>query len=516
MSRALRDGVGHDKRLRALCETRIAFYREYSGLHEYDGVVQDLSPAGIRSALTRLGGEAYSDTLDEEAVLAAEQGVRVRLGEMEYLRREPGLHLENLDVACYDRAYAPEEDRRSARLRHLKAWPEAVAASLETLDMVSSDVARAMLGSARGLAASVTEADGSEGAVALQALSRFVSYLEAVAQAGRPTAPLGSQALTRLLGSADGLTLDLKRVQETIKDERTRIREILRDGLGRLGIRTEDREALRMLSRPVSDFGAVLASARNLVRDAQSFVTSRRLIPWTEGDCLVAPTPAGRRWAVARVSWCAPCEPLTPAQFHLTPPDPAWSADQQRAWLSRFSGLTLPATTVHETVPGHAAHAIAMRHAKTLPRRVIWSELFFEGWAHYVEEMCWEEGFRSGDARFQVGMALESLVRLARVDVAVGLHTGQLTLSEAERVFRKEAYLEGVAASAEAQRGLFEPTYVRYTLGKVLVRRMREQLRARRGAGYSNADFHAELLGLGSPGVGPAARALGLEPGALM
>ena len=36
-----------DARVRALCDLLVPTVRESAGRHEYDGVVQDLSPAGV-------------------------------------------------------------------------------------------------------------------------------------------------------------------------------------------------------------------------------------------------------------------------------------------------------------------------------------------------------------------------------------------------------------------------------------------------------------------------------------
>ena len=137
-------------RLRAVCDLDIADVREYSGRHEYDGVIQDLSPDGIAKGLARLteAGDA-SDPLDDahdEAHLAAfEDTARVRYGELELYRSNPLPHLSGLDLACYDRAYAPQADRDRARLEHLTAWPQAVDAALAALDRVSAPVATAMI-----------------------------------------------------------------------------------------------------------------------------------------------------------------------------------------------------------------------------------------------------------------------------------------------------------------------------------------------------------------------------------
>src|ERR1700685_4693092 len=57
-------------RLRAVCDLDIADVREFSGRHEYDGQIQDLSRDGVRAGLARLAdppgaGPGLHDPHDE-------------------------------------------------------------------------------------------------------------------------------------------------------------------------------------------------------------------------------------------------------------------------------------------------------------------------------------------------------------------------------------------------------------------------------------------------------------------
>src|SRR5438270_233251 len=115
-------------RVRAVCDLEVAEAREYSGRHEYDGKPQDLSPAGVRAGLARLAaarasGDRPADTHDEAQLTAAETQKQVVFAELELHRRNPILHLAELDLACYDRDYAPAAVRAAARAEHLAAWP---------------------------------------------------------------------------------------------------------------------------------------------------------------------------------------------------------------------------------------------------------------------------------------------------------------------------------------------------------------------------------------------------------
>jgi uncharacterized protein (DUF885 family) len=224
----------------------------------------------------------------------------------------------------------------------------------------------------------------------------------------------------------------------------------------------------------------------------------------------VGPTPPARRWAFAMMSWAGPYEPDAPSWYHITPPDPTWPAAQQQEWLEAFNRTTLPAITVHEVAPGHFAHGRVMRRVPGDVRKTLMSMSFVEGWAHYAEQVCVEEGFRADDHRFAAGVAIEALVRVTRLAVSIGVHTGEMTIDEAAHRFEQDAYLQGPAARSEAARSTFDPTYGRYTWGKLEILRLRDQAQAAWAPDFSLQRFHKELLDLGAPPLGLMAPGLGL------
>src|SRR6266542_1418550 len=384
-----------NKRLHALCDLAVSAVREYVGLHDdYDGRVQDLSLEGVRAGLARLGGPPLEDPLDDAYVTAHEHAMRVELGELELHRRNPLYHIGGLDLSCYDRDYAPAEQRAEARRGHLAAWPGAIDAAVGALDRVSAPVAQALLPVVRGLAADLDPAD-----------------------------PLAEKALA--------------------------------------------------------------AHAR-----------------------LVEHAPPSRRWALAMMSWAAPYEADAPSRYYITPPDPLWPHDEQEHWLEVFSRSSLPAITVHEVAPGHFAHGRYLRRVAGDVRRTLHSTAFIEGWAHYVEEVGLDEGFLDGDLRFAGGVAVESLQTDTRLAVSIGLHSGSMSVDDAIARFQSDSFIRGFAARAQATRATFDPTYGRYTWGKLEILRLRERARAAWGSGYSHPRFHTALLEMGSPPLGLLGHAL--------
>src|SRR5258708_5946783 len=142
-------------RLRAVWDMSVAEVREDAGRHEYDGRIQDLSLAGVRLGLRDLAGAAAAggrldDEHDEAHLAVFERATQVSYGELELHRSNPYFHIANMDLACYDREYAPKEERDRARAAHLAAWPDAVDAAITALDTVPVPVAQALAGAARG------------------------------------------------------------------------------------------------------------------------------------------------------------------------------------------------------------------------------------------------------------------------------------------------------------------------------------------------------------------------------
>ena len=488
-------------RLDAVCDAMVAKAREYAGLHRYDGVVQDLSPDGVRSALSRLGGTALADAHDEAHLTCAENSLRVELGDLEFHRRSPLLHLENLDLACYDREYASHGVRRQARARHVALWPAAIDAALASLDELSAPVAAGLLPGVRGLCAAL-DPDEPLDAVALEAHGRFLAHVEHAAAHGDPNAALGEPALAQLLSAMEAIDVDLSAMSTLAEQERARLTELIADACVRYRSGAVASQLVPELVRDHPDADGVLAASTTLTQEVIRWTAEHELVPYNDGVCVVAPSPESRCWAMAMMAPAAPWEDDAPSFFHVTPPHADWSPEKQEEWLSVFSATTLPAIAVHEVAPGHFSHARAVLRAPSPVRRTVFSEGFIEGWAHYVEELAVEEGFHADDPRFAIGVYVEALVRVTRLICAIGVHTGAFDVDEATRRFEGDAFLRGQAARSEAERATYDPSYGRYTWGKLVIRDLRERARHQWGAGFSLHRFHSAMLELGSPPLG--------------
>jgi uncharacterized protein (DUF885 family) len=113
-----------------------------------------------------------------------------------------------------------------------------------------------------------------------------------------------------------------------------------------------------------------------------------------------------------------------------------------------------------------------------------------------------EAGFRANDPRFALGVWIMALLRVTRLAAALGVHRGTMTMDEATKRFEEDAFLLGPAARSEATRATFDPTYGRYTWGKLEIMALRDEAIATWGSRYSLLRFHEALLELGAPALG--------------
>jgi uncharacterized protein (DUF885 family) len=123
---------------------------------------------------------------------------------------------------------------------------------------------------------------------------------------------------------------------------------------------------------------------------------------------------------------------------------------------------------------------------------------FVEGWAHYTEQMMVEAGFRRNDHAFRIGQLAESLIRLGRFIVSIRLHVQDWSVEQGVRFFRDECFMEEGGARREAERGTFDPTYLVYSLGKLMLLKLRRDHKDQQGSKYSLRAFHDQLLGNGT------------------
>jgi uncharacterized protein (DUF885 family) len=77
------------------------------------------------------------------------------------------------------------------------------------------------------------------------------------------------------------------------------------------------------------------------------------------------------------------------------------------------------------------------------------------------------------------------------------MHTKGMTVAQAEEFFITEGYQSAPVARSESKRGTSDPTYGYYTLGKLMILKLRDDYKQKVGAQYSLQNFHDAFIRLG-------------------
>jgi uncharacterized protein (DUF885 family) len=223
---------------------------------------------------------------------------------------------------------------------------------------------------------------------------------------------------------------------------------------------------------------------------------------------LVAEAPPYNRANAAFINTAGPYDKGVASVYNIAPPDPKWSKAEQAAYIPGEAVLLF--TSVHEVWPGHFLQFL---HSNANPDKLegLWvSYAFAEGWAHYCEEMMVDMGLAKDSPERHIGQLSEALLRDVRLLSAIGLHTHGMSVAQSEKMFREQAFQDPGNARQQAARGTYDPAYLNYTLGKLMIRKLRTDWLAKTAAPGSspNADdqsrwheFHDKFLSYGGPPI---------------
>jgi uncharacterized protein (DUF885 family) len=511
------------------------------GLHQYDGRVPDLSEqsradraSALESQAARAGaaGEAPGLSGDDRHDLALlRSAIDEELFELESLRdfeRNPLAYAGVIDVSNYvKRNYAPLDRRVLALTEHLRQVPSVLATARATLRPplprpfvdTALDVYGGTVTFHEGeLPAAVQTAESAVRAAferanagALAALRSFIQFLDGDLRPGAAADfAIGADRFRTMLRAGEMVDIDLDRLLEIGRRDLAQNADRLQAACAIAAPGLSVRDAIKRQSSDHPPADRLIDDAARVLEELRTFVERAGLVTIPSAvRCRVEPTPPFARWAFAMMDTAGPFEASSESFYYVTPPEPGWSAEQTEEWLTKFDYGTLRDVGIHEVYPGHYVHFLHIRAIAGRPlRQVLTSYAFVEGWAHDCEQLMLEQGFRPDDGALRIAQASEALLRDVRFIAAIEMHVRDMRVEDATRLFEEHAYLEPLPAEKEAVRGTFDPGYLNYTLGKLMLRRLRDDARAREGPRFKLDAFHDRLLGLGAPPVPLARRTL--------
>jgi uncharacterized protein (DUF885 family) len=514
------------------------FFAAQSGRHEYDGQLADVSNHGIRREIARLHDERNQiagvdpktlqprERFDREYLLAVVDKDLFWLEKAKFPFSNPGWYIDKIDPDMYlNRNYAPLDVRMKAYIKYARGIPKIandIKANLQSpLPKTYIELGIAQYG---GLAefyaknvtpvfASVSDPDlqkqlSDADAAAAQAMDALKQFLMEERKKATDKFALGADLYAQMINDTERVNVPVDQIEAAGRADLERNTAALKAECDAYAPKVSLLQCTAKMSAHKPKDGAVEAARAQLVM-LKDFVVKNSVvsIPSTE-DALVAEAPPYNRSNAAFIQVPGPYDHGIASVYNIAPPDPKWSKAEQAAYIPSEPSLLF--TSVHEVWPGHFLQFL---HSNGNPSKLeaLWvGYAYAEGWAHYSEEMMYERGLGKGEPETHIGQLTNALLRDVRLLSSIGLHTHGMTVAQSEKMFREQAFQDPGNARQQAARGTYDPAYLNYTLGKLMIRKLRADWVAKHAAAGSAApadeqalwhDFHDAFLSYGGPPI---------------
>jgi uncharacterized protein DUF885 len=487
------------------------FFAAQSGKHEYDGQLPDVSAHGLKREIARLHDERNQlmavdpaklepqDQFDREYLLNVADRDLFWLEKTNYPTTNPYWYLGDIDPDLYlSRNYAPLNVRMKAYIKYARAIPKLatdIQANLKgPLPKPFIEIGIAEFGGfadffkkdAGPVFASVndpamqkdlTDADNS----ASNAMQNLTNYLIGLRKTAIDKFALGKDLFSQMLKDTEEVDVPVEQVEAAGRADLERNTQALKAECATYLPKGTLAACVAKVSAKKPPEGALDAARRQLTM-LRDFVQKNNVVSIPNDDeAKVAEAPVYNRQNAAFIQVPGPYDKGVAAVYNIAPPDPKWSKAEQAAYVP--SEATLLFTSVHEVWPGHFLQFL---HSNSNPDKLegLWVGYgFAEGWAHYCEEMMYEEGLGKGDPELHIGQLMDALLRDVRLLSSIGMQTEGMTQEQSEKMFREQAFQDPGNARQQAARGTYDPAYLNYTLGKLMIRKLRTDWVAKMHAG---------------------------------
>jgi len=503
-----------------------------AGLHQYDGQMRDMSLQALQSygdwlEQTMAAASAYTELSEQEAferdyLMSALRGELFDLRDTDDPRKNPYYYV-SFDVSVYvDREYAPLDTRIQAYTKYIAQLPARLqnmrnnleaplpAPLVEIAYSVLTGFVDYLENTVPVLFAGVTDEQlqrqfAAANADAIDSARQAAAWLDQQRATASNDFAFGEDRFLKMLSAKEGVNVTLAELKAAGEADLQRNLDALNEACAEFAPGESTAACVSRVRGRKPPEGPVGGASRQLPALRQ-FVADHQLvsIPGDE-EALVAEAPPHRRFNAAYINIPGPFESGLPSTYFIAPPDPEWSAEDQLAYVPGESYLL--SISVHEVWPGHFLQFLHANRTANNVGRHFGTYSFTEGWGHYTEQMMWDAGLGDGDPEVHVGQLLNALLRDVRYLSAIGLHAEGMTVEESRQLFEEKAFQDPGNAQQQALRGTYDPGYLNYTLGKLMINKLRDDWTRGRGGREAWGRFHDEFLSQGSPPV-PLMRAM--------
>jgi hypothetical protein len=348
-------------------------------------------------------------------------------------------------------------------------------------------------------------------AAAIKATQDMADWLAAQKPQATQDFALGAEKFSKMLHATELVDIPLDQLKAAGEADLQRNLDALKAACDKFAVGKSLHECVAKAAANKPEGGAV-EGARAQLDSLKQFIIDKDLatIPGPE-QAKVEEAPPFNRWNFAYIEIPGPYEKNLPSVYYIAPPDPNWSKADRDAYVPGKASLLF--VTAHEVWPGHFLQFLHSNRSDWKFGQLFVGYAFAEGWAHYVEEMMYDAGLGGGTPEMHIGQLNEALLRNVRFVSAIGLHTGGVTVAQSEQLFREKGLQDPGNARQQAARGTYDPAYLNYTLGKLMIMQLRQDWIATHGGRAGWKAFHDQFLDYGGPPI-PLVRAqmLGGKP----
>ena len=504
----------------------------YLGIHKYNHRIEDYSRkavddavASARSFRARIAG-IDAASLSPEKQLDREQLLRAidsRLLTLEVLRPwavDPDSYSSGLTRTAYimiKRSFAPPDERLRQLIAREKAMPAALAEARKNLQnppRIYTEIAIEQMDGNRGFfetavaSAFSTVADKALLAEFKQAndavIAAMADYKKWLQDDLLPRSngnfAIGEETFRKKLAADEMIDLSIDELLRIAETDLRKNQAAFAEAARRIDPRRTPVEVLKAIEVDHPPAEKLLSTTQAELDALARFMADKRIvtIPKAAPARVEETPPFLRAITTASMDIPGPFERVaTEAYYNMTLPDPKVSTAEKNEFMTQWYYAAITNVSVHEVWPGHYLQFLYARDFPSDIRKVLGAATNSEGWAHYCEQMVIDEGFHADDPRYRLAQVQDALLRDARFIVGIRLHTKGMTMPEAEAFFVKEGYQSRPAARSETKRGTSDPTYGYYTMGKLMILKLRDDYRAKMGERFALRDFHDSFIKLG-------------------
>ena len=516
-------------------EAELRLYPEratHLGDHRFDDRVDDVSAQGIDAvirhankwiALFRADNPSHlspANEADREWLMAHTDGELLWTEQVRDYQRDPEMYLPTSAVnALIKREFAPAEVRmRSVTAREVAALKNLEAARRNLKPALTPkvfvDIALQQMPATIGFfnndvpLAFAKVADGPDKQAFAKANANLAAALDDYAKwlkndlmpRSLGDYAIGADAYRRMLNDADMVDMPLAQLEQVGVKELAQLQEEFKKTAALIDPKHSPAEVMESLSRVHPDTNQVLPTVAAGLASIRAYVIAHNIatIPSDVMPMVRETPPYARATTFASMDSPGPFEKTSEAFYYVTLPDPSWPDAKKEQLLAFFSAPSISDTSVHEVFPGHYVQFLNNRHNPDIVRLIYGSGADIEGWGLYCEQMMLDEGLHDGDPKYRLAQLQMALMRACRYLVGIRMHTQGMTVEQATKFFEDNAYQTPHNAMVEALRGTGDPGYLRYQLGKLMILKLREDVRKQQGAAFDLGKFHDAFLKQGA------------------